>query len=79
MKLIPVAEYEWTDDYSFQRNMTCINHQTARYSTKNPFFRSIHIHKLPEGNIFRTVNGECICPFADLAVIVEDEGDEPNP
>jgi hypothetical protein len=68
-----MKEFEWTDDYSFMRSMTCINHPTARYLTKNPFWRSIHVVRLPEGAIQRSFTGECICPITDLAVIVEEE------
>lgn len=68
MKLIPVREFEWTDDYSFMRWMTCRNHPTARYLTKNPFYRSIHVLRFPVDT-----DGECPCPFDDLAVIVPDE------
>jgi hypothetical protein len=71
MKLTPVRDYVWTDDYSFMRRMTCINHPTALYLTKNPFTRSIHLIKVPEGNIERTDMGECKCPFNELAVIEE--------
>lgn len=72
MKLVPVSEYTWTDDYSFLRTLTCKNHPTARYLTKNPWFRSVHLVKRPEGNIPRTETGECTCPFDDLMVV--DEG-----
>lgn len=74
MKLVPIRDFEWTDDFSFHRDMTCINHPTARYSTKNPYVRSIFCHKLPEGDDFeRSETGECLCPKSDLAVIVEEE------
>lgn len=70
MKLTPVHEYVWTEDFSFMRSLTCINHQTARYLTKNPFHRGIHVIKLPEDqDIPRSITGECQCPFSDLAVI----------
>lgn len=72
VKLVRVGEFEWTDDYSFMRTMTCINHPTARYSTKNPYFRSLFIVKLPEGDIERTATGECTCPISDLVVLVEE-------
>jgi hypothetical protein len=69
MKLTPIGEYVWTDDYSFLRTLTCKNHPTARYLTKNPWYRSIHLIKFPEGDIERNENGECTCPFTDLMVI----------
>lgn len=77
MKLTPIGEYEWTDDYSFLRTLTCKNHPTARYLTKNPWWRGIHIIKLPEGDIPRSETGECQCPLLDLAVI-EQEGKKPE-
>lgn len=67
-KAIPVREYEWTDDYSYMRELTCKNHPTARYLTKNPWSRSLHFIKPPDGYI-----GECECPFSDLVVIVKGE------
>lgn len=70
MQLVPIGEYQWTDDFSFHRELTCRNHLTARYLTKNPWQRSIHIVKRPEGEIERTPNGDCTCPFTDLAVVV---------
>lgn len=76
MKLVPIREFEWTDDYSFHRYMTCIYHPTALYSTKNPFFRGVFCHRVPEGDIPRSFTGECTCPLNDLAVIVNEEGEE---
>lgn len=70
MKLTPISDYEWTDDYSFMRTLTCKNHPTARYLTKNPWWRGIHGIKLPEGDIPRSETGECQCPFSALAVIM---------
>lgn len=69
MKLTPVKEYPWTDDYSEMHELTCKNHPTAKYLTKNPFARSLHVVNLPKGEIERSVSGECICPFSDLVVI----------
>lgn len=65
MTLIPVLEYVWTDDMSFMRELTCIHHPTARYLTKNPFSRTLHVVNYPNG-----MTGECTCPLRDLAVIV---------
>lgn len=66
-KLVPIKEFEWTDDYSFHRTLTCKNHPTAKYFTKNPFFRSIHLIKIPED-----MTEECKCPFEDLVVVVKE-------
>lgn len=73
MKLIPIGEYEWTEDYSFLRPLTCVNHTDARYLTKNPWHRGIHVIKLPEGDFPRSETGECQCPLSDLAVIEKEE------
>jgi hypothetical protein len=72
VKTIPIGEFEWTDDYSFMRTLTCKNHPTSRYLTKNPYARNIHLAKLPEGNIERNDYGDCVCPLTDLVVIVEE-------
>jgi hypothetical protein len=71
VKLVPVREYVWTDDYSFMRKLTCKNHTSALYLTKNPFDRGIHLIKVPDDSgIERSETGECVCPFGDLMVIV---------
>ncbi len=77
MKLIPIGEYSWGDDYSM-KTLTCINHQDARYTTKHPFSRTLHLLEIPLNLSSEERNpesGECLCPFKDLAVI-EDEGGE---
>lgn len=74
MKLTPISEYEWGEDYSL-KTLTCVNHPTARYLTKNPFCRGIHVIRFPEGDIPRSVTGECQCPLSALAV-VEGEREE---
>lgn len=71
MTLVPLNEFEWTDDYSYHRILTCRNHPTARYSTKNPFSRSLFVQQIPDGEIERTPTGECTCPLGDLVVIRE--------
>lgn len=72
MKLVPIKDYVWTEDYSFHRTLTCKNHPTARYLTKNPWDRSIHIIQRPEGDILRDSEGDCTCAFEDLVVVVKD-------
>lgn len=69
MKLTPIREYNWDGDYSEMRTLTCINHQTAKYLTKNPWARGLHLINLPVGDIPRTDSGECTCPLSDLVVI----------
>jgi hypothetical protein len=71
MQLIPIVKHNWTEDYSYLREVTCKNHQTAVYLTKNPYNRSLHLVELPEG-----MTEECKCPFADLAVLVDDNGND---
>ena len=79
MKLVPVRDFPWSGDYSTMHSLTCVNHPTARYLTKNPFARNIHLIKRPEGDIPRTPDtGECLCPFGDLAVIVPDSVSVPS-
>lgn len=71
-RLVPVGEFEWGDDLSTMKTMTCKNHPTARYSTKNPYDRSIHILSLPTGDIERAYTGDCTCPFSDLMVVTDE-------
>lgn len=71
IRYIPVGEYPWGDDYSWLRSMTCDNHRDARYLTKNPWDRGLHLIAVPKGDsIERTDTGECKCPFAKLVVVV---------
>lgn len=67
MKHIPVGEFRFPEPGPVMFDMTCRNHPTARYSTKNPYQRGLHILKFPDG-----MTGECPCPFSDMVVIVED-------
>jgi hypothetical protein len=66
----PTLKEEWKD-YSTMKTLTCRNHPTAEYLTKNPWLRSIHVIRLPEslGDKERTDTGECRCPFSDLVVV----------
>lgn len=73
-KLTPAWEYTWTDDYSYMRLLTCRNHPTARYLSKNVWTRSIFVETPPEGDIERTSTGECTCSVYDL-VVMEKEDD----
>ena len=63
--LVPVREFTWTDDYSFLRELTCRNHPTANYLTKNPWNRSLLLVKFPDA-----ATKECECLFDDLVVVV---------
>lgn len=66
-KHIPVDEFEW-GEIGPMHELTCKNHPTAEYLTKNPWMRGIHFIKGPkEFGPFT----ECPCPFGDLVVVVE--------
>lgn len=69
--LVPVREFEWTDDFSYHRTLTCQNHPSARYSSKNVWQRSIFIVTPPEGDIERGPSGDCTCKVTDLLVMVK--------
>lgn len=70
--LVSVDDFPWTDDFSWMRELTCVNHPTAKYYTKNLFSRGLHIITLPQGIPMeeRTYTGECKCPLRDLVVVV---------
>lgn len=55
------------DDTPSMVYLTCKNHPTALYSSKNPHQRNLHILKFPNGS----PDGECACPFSDLVVLAE--------
>lgn len=66
-RLTPIndtKDYPIWDDLSTMKTLTCKNHPTARYSTKNPWIRNLHIIRYPEG-----LGGECSCPFSDLCLV----------
>jgi hypothetical protein len=60
-------------------DLTCINHQFLRWSTKHPLYRSIHYFGVADGVEITKENAkyvfqECDCPYSDLRVI-DKEGD----
>ena len=73
---IPVLEFKFRDYNRFinkeewitpaHATLTCRNHPTARYSTKNPYQRSLHFLRGP----VETPWTECACPFSELVVVV---------
>lgn len=65
------APVDW-EDRSFHKTLTCVNHPRARWSTKNPWDRSIFVDKGQNGGepMFDT---ECSCPFSDLRMVVTKE------
>jgi len=80
--LVPLGEFKWTDDYSYHRHMTCLNHTHLRWTTKNPWFRSVFYAGPVDGNKKLQPAGdmrepECKCPWSDLRVVV-DESQSPH-
>jgi hypothetical protein len=63
---------DW-EDYSEMKQLTCAKHQDARYLTKNPWNRTLHLIDPPKGLKPEEYSntGECKCPFSDLRVVVE--------
>jgi len=53
----------WSD-LSTMKTLTCVNHPTAEYTTKNPWRRTLHLMKCPGG-----MDVECSCPFGDLRLV----------
>jgi hypothetical protein len=64
----PVHEFKFPEPGPDMFTLTCKNHPTARYLTKNPWQRGLHFIQPAEG--FRQ-NEECPCPFDDLVVVTE--------
>lgn len=68
--LLTLAEAEeqgkvtWSD-LSTMKHLTCINHPTALYLTKNPWSRTLHWIRASK----EFPGSECPCPFEDLRVI----------
>lgn len=71
LKLVGINEFEWTHDFSWLRTITCQNHPSAKYYTKNPFEHGLHLIKAPNGYGY---GNECECNFDQLAVICNREG-----
>ena len=80
LDLNEAAERGFVDwrDFSILKTLTCINHPTARYVTKNPHARTLHFVRPPEE---APVEGwplsglECPCSLDDLRVVIPDEGE----
>ena len=66
---IPVNEFPWPEPGAMF-TLTCKNHPSARYLTKNPFMRSLHLIEVPVDlkPEEKTSTGECACAFADMIV-----------
>lgn len=79
MKHVPIREYKFPNmdsagepDPNAKGGMyeiTCINHQTAKYLTKNPFSRGLHFVQAADGFWW---NEECPCGFDELVVVCHD-------
>jgi len=68
---VPINEFEWPEPGGLFE-VTCKNHPTAEYLTKNPWSRSLHAVGMPTDEDMagapRSVTGECRCPFDHLVV-----------
>lgn len=67
--LVPIREFDWISNGLQERLITCRNHTTGLWMTKNPTMRTLHFLRPPFG-----MPGECPCPFSDLCVIVDPTG-----
>lgn len=63
---VPWAKFAWTDDYSWDRTMTCHNHPSAKYYTKNFLAMAVFLVQSPNG--YR-LGEECQCG-PDAMVVV---------
>lgn len=54
------APVDW-DDRSSHKTLVCVNHPEMRFTTKNPWDRSIFV---------TSDDADCSCPFTDLRVEV---------
>lgn len=61
-------DVDW-DDLSTHKTLTCVNHPKSRYSTKNPWSRSVFCHKGANGGD-AMFDEECNCPFSDMRVVI---------
>lgn len=59
---------DW-EDRSCHKTLTCVNHPKARWSTKNPWDRSIFPLKGINGGS-GNFDEECSCAFSDLRVVI---------
>lgn len=60
--LVPINDFNWTDDYTYHRLMICDKHN-VQFSTKNPYDRSIFIVK----------GVDCKCPLNSLMVLSKEK------
>lgn len=69
VEVTPIRDFEFPSEREVGEmySLTCRNHPTARYLTKNPYCRQLHFIEGPEGSPFK----ECACAFDDLVVLVD--------
>lgn len=72
-ELVEIWAFTWTGDYSWLRTMTCRNHPTAVYYTKNWWDRHLHLVQTP---VDLPPFTECDCPVCDLVVVVGPDSQE---
>lgn len=71
----PASGVDW-QDFSTMKELTCVNHPTAEYLTKNPWQRSLHfihpcVEAMSEPHPDWPLHGlECPCPFSDFRVVI---------
>lgn len=67
VEVIPIKDFDFPSEQNVGElfQLTCKNHPTARYSTKNPYCRGLHFLEGPKEHPFT----ECACSFNDLVVV----------
>jgi len=63
------ANVDW-EDRSYHKTLTCKNHPRSRWTTKNPWDRSIFPVKGVYG-VDMIADEECLCAFSDLRVVIQ--------
>jgi hypothetical protein len=61
------ADIDW-EDRSYHKTLVCRNHPRTRFSTKNPFDRSVFMSKGVNGGDGQFDEG-CDCSFKDMRVV----------
>jgi len=79
-EVVPVNEFKFQDyDGSYKEGdekrpesvyLTCKNHSTALYSSKNPYQRGLHFLQMATGFPY---GQECPCSFSELVVVLGTE------
>lgn len=72
-ELVQISAFTWTDDLSWLRELTCRNHPTAKYYTKNWWDRRLHLVEYPADMPPYT---ECPCPASDMVVVIRPDSQE---